>query len=69
MIMINDNDYTNPYDERNDSKTKIKEWITKIIKVLLTCVVIKAIIIGIIKILTITIMIITTIIIFNKGNL
>ena len=41
MIIINDNDYNNPYDESNDNKTKIKEWITKIIKVLLTCVVIK----------------------------
>ena len=40
MIIINDNDYSNPYDESND-KTKIKEWITKIIKVLLACVVIK----------------------------
>ena len=41
MIIINDNDYSNPYDESNDNKTKIKEWITKIIKVLLACVVIK----------------------------
>ena len=67
--MINDNDHTNPYDERNDSKTKIKEWITKIIKVLLTCLVIKTIIIGIIKKLIITIMIIIAIIIFNNSNL
>ena len=67
--MINDNDHTNPYDERNDSKIKIKEWITKIIKVLLTCLVIKTIIIGIIKKLIITIMIIIAIIIFNNSNL
>ena len=33
----------------DDNKTKLEEWITKIIKVLLTCVVIKAIIIEIIK--------------------
>ena len=39
MIIIVDNDYSNPYNESNDSKTKIKE-LTKIIKVLLTCVVI-----------------------------
>ena len=25
MIIINDNDYTNPYDESNDNKPKIKE--------------------------------------------
>ena len=25
MIIINDNDYSNPYDESNDNKTKIKE--------------------------------------------
>ena len=24
-IIINDNDYSNPYDESNDNKTKIKE--------------------------------------------
>ena len=35
MIVINDNDYSNPYSESNDNKTRIKEWITKIIKVLL----------------------------------
>ena len=32
MIIINDNDYSNPYNEKNDSycnKRKIKEWITK----------------------------------------
>ena len=66
MIIINDNDYSNPYDESNDNKTKIKEWITKIIKVLLTCVVIKTIIIEIIKILITTIMIIT---VSNNSNL
>ena len=53
----------------NDNKTRIKEWITKIIKVLLMCVVIKAIIIEIIKILITTIMIITVIIISNNSNL
>ena len=25
MIMMNDNDQSNPYDESNDNKTKIKE--------------------------------------------
>ena len=35
MIVINDNGYSNPYSESNDNKTRIKEWITKIIKVLL----------------------------------
>ena len=42
------NQYSTPYDERDDNKAKIKQWITKIIKVLLTCVAIKAIIIEII---------------------
>ena len=41
MIIINNNNYSNPYDESNDSKRKIKEWRTKIIKVLLACIVIK----------------------------
>ena len=50
MIIINDNDYSNPYDESNDNKAKIKEWITKIIKVLPACMVI-TITIEIIKIL------------------
>ena len=49
-IIINDNDYSNPYDESNDNKAKIKEWITKIIKVLPACMVI-TIMIEIIKIL------------------
>ena len=49
MITINENGCSNIYDESDDKKTKIKEWITKIIKVLLTCVVIKAIIIKTIK--------------------
>ena len=53
----------------NDNKTKIKEWITKIIKVLLTCVVVKAIIIEIIKIWITIIKIITIIIINNNSNL
>ena len=69
MIIIIDNDYGNPYDESNDNKTKIKEWITKIIKVLLTCVVVKAIIIEIIKIWIRTIKIITITIINNNSNL
>ena len=72
MIIINDNDYSNPYDEKNDSycnKRKIREWITKIIKVLPTCLVIKTIITEIIKILIITIMIIIVKIIINNSNL
>ena len=68
MVIINDNDYSNPYDESNDNKTKIKEWITKITRVLLVCVVIKTIVI-IIKLLIITIMIITVIMIINDSNL
>ena len=52
----------------DDNKTKIEEWVTKIIKVLLTCVVIKTIIIEVIKILITTIMIITVIIISNNSN-
>ena len=67
MIIINDNDYSNPYDESNDNKTKIKEWITKIIKALLACVVIKTLITEIIKLLIITI--ITVIIIINDSNM
>ena len=69
MIIINYNDYINPYDESKDNKTKISKRITKIIKVLLTCVVIKAIIIEIIKILIITIMIIKVILIINNSTL
>ena len=49
MIIINDNDYSNPCDESNDNKTKIKEWITKIIKLLLARVAIKTLIIEIIE--------------------
>ena len=45
MIIINDNNYSNTQDESIDNKTKIKEWITKMIKVLLACVVIKTLII------------------------
>ena len=66
MIIINDNDYTNPYDESNDNKSKIKEWITKIIKVMLTCEVTKTIKIEIITILITTIMIMTIIISYLK---
>ena len=43
MVILNGNDYSNPYDKSNDNKTKIKEKITKIIKILLICVVIKMI--------------------------
>ena len=68
MIIVNDHDYSNPYDESNDNKIKIKEWITKIIKVLLACVVIKTLMIEIIKLLIITIITIMTIII-NSRNL
>ena len=39
MIIINDDDdYSNPYEESDDNITKIKEWITKIRKVLPACV-------------------------------
>ena len=31
---MNDNDNSSPYDESNDNKTKIEEWIIKIVKVL-----------------------------------
>ena len=65
MIIINDNDYSNPYDESNDNKTKIKEWITKIIKPLLACVVIKALITKLLIITIITVIII----IINDSNL
>ena len=68
MIIVNDHDYSNPYDESNDNKIKIEEWITKIIKVLLACVVIKTLMIEIIKLLIITIITIMTIII-NSRNL
>ena len=51
MIIINDNYYSNPFDESDDNKTKIIECITKIIKVLLTCVVIIIIVIIIIEII------------------
>ena len=71
MIVINYNNYSNPYDESNDNKTKIKEWIKKIMKVLLACAVIKTIIIeiGNIKLLVITIITITVIMIINNSNL
>ena len=58
MIIISDNDYSDPDDESNDNKTKIKEWITKIIKVLLAYVVIKTLITEITKLLIITVIII-----------
>ena len=63
MVILNDNDYSNPYDKSNDNKTKIKEKITKIIKILLICVVIKMIEI------TTNIQIMSVIIIINNGNL
>ena len=44
MIAINDNDCGNNYDQSNDNK-KRKEQITKIITLLLMCVVIKTAII------------------------
>ena len=43
VIIVNDSDYSNPYNESNDNKAVIKEWIAEVVKVLLTCVVIKAI--------------------------
>ena len=55
-------------DKSNDNK-KIKEWIIKIMRLLLTYVVIKTIITEIMKILIINIMIITVIIIINNNNL
>ena len=60
MIIINDDDdYSNPYEESDDNITKIKEWITKIRKVLPTCMVLKIIIIEVIKSLVISLRIIT----------
>ena len=49
IVIINVNDSSNPYDKSDVNKTKIKERITKMIKVLLMCVVITTIIIEIIK--------------------
>ena len=76
MVIIIDNDYSNSEDENNDNKTKIKEWITKPIKILLPCVVIKALITEIMKLLIITritvimiIIILIIIIIINNINL
>ena len=66
MKIIDDNDWSNTYDESDDNKTKIKELTTKIIKVLLACVIIKALIIEIIKLLIITII---AVIIINNSNL
>ena len=51
------------------NKNKIKEWITKIITVLPTCLVIKTTIIAILTILIVIVMIITEIIITNNSNL
>ena len=60
MIIINDdNDYSNPYEESDYNITKIKEWITKIRKVLPACMVLKIIIIEVIKSLVISLRIIT----------
>ena len=66
MIIINDDDYGNPYDESNGNKAKIKELITKMLKVILACVEIKTII-ETIKLL-ISIMILTVIIIISNSN-
>ena len=63
MIIINDNDCSNPDDETNDNKTKIKDWITKIIEVVLVYVVIKTLVTEIIKLLIITIITVTMIVI------
>ena len=49
MIIINDNDYSNLYDESNDNTKKLEDWIIKITTVLLTYVIIKIRIIEIIK--------------------
>ena len=62
MIIIN-NDCSNPDDETNDNKTKIKDWITKIIEVVLAYVVIKTLVTEIIKLLIITIITVTMIVI------
>ena len=67
MIIINDSDYSNFYDESNDNKTKVKKWITKKIEVLLACMVIKTIIMEVIELLIITR--ITVITIINDNNL
>ena len=67
MIIINDNDYSNSFDESNGNKTKVKEWIAKIIKVLLACVLIKTFIIEIIILSIIAIL--TVIIIINSSKL
>ena len=67
MIIINDSDYSNFYDESNDNKTKVKKWITKKIEVLLACMAIKTIIMEIIELLIITR--ITVITIINDNNL
>ena len=70
MIVINDNDCSNPDDESNDNKTKIKEWITKITKVLLAYVVIQTLVTEITKlsIITIITVIIIIIIIIKWGS-
>ena len=68
MVIINDDDYGNPYDESNGNKAKIKEWITKIIEALLACVIMKTIK-EIIKLLIITVIILTVIIIISNSNL
>ena len=67
MIIINDNDYSNSFDESNDNKTKVKEWIAKIMKELLACVLIKTFIIEIIILSIIAIL--TVIIIINSSKL
>ena len=67
MIIINDNNHSNPFDESNDNKKiTTKEWVTKIITIL-TSIVIKTMIIWIIKILII-ILIMITIVMINNNN-
>ena len=63
MIMINDNDYSNPYNKSNDNKKLINKLITRVITLPQTYVVIETIIIEITKILIIVIMIMIVIII------
>ena len=67
MIIINNDDYSDPYDKSNDNN-KIKKWITKIITLLPRCAVINKIIIEIIEMLIITIVIIIVIIIINNSS-
>ena len=69
MIIVNENNCSNAYDESNDSKIKIKEWIILKNKSTSNECDNKNKIIEIVKILIITIMIITITIIINNSNL